>query len=93
MSHCVEFGKLKFIHLTTDTYSGIQWATSFSSKKVDSVMTHLLEVMVITEIPVQIKTDNVPTSVSSKMEQFFADNVKHMTSILHNPRTNSCRKT
>lgn len=50
--HCVEFEKLKFIHLTIDTYSGFQWATAFSSEKVDSVITHLLEVMAIMGIPV-----------------------------------------
>ena len=78
MSHCIEFGKLKFIHLTTDTDSGIQWATAFSFEKVDSVIIHLLEVMTIMGIPVQIKTDNAPEYVSSKMKEFFADNIKHM---------------
>ena len=41
----VEFGKIKYVHHTIDTYSGFQWATVLSSEKVDSVITYLLKVM------------------------------------------------
>ena len=58
--HFVEFGKLKYAHHITDTYSGFQWAIALSSEKTDSVITHLLEVMAIIGIPAQIKTDNGP---------------------------------
>ncbi|KAL6091374.1 hypothetical protein STEG23_027112 [Scotinomys teguina] len=78
--HFVEFGKLKYVHHTIDTYSGFQWATALSSEKADSVITHLLEVMAIMGIPAQIKTDNAPAYVSGKMKQFFAYyNIKHIT--------------
>ncbi|KAL6084245.1 hypothetical protein STEG23_037991, partial [Scotinomys teguina] len=81
-----EFGKLKYVHHTIDTYSGFQWATALSSEKADSVITHLLEVMAIMGIPAQIKTDNAPAYVSGKMKQFFAYyNIKHITGIPHNP--------
>ncbi|KAL6088252.1 hypothetical protein STEG23_033372 [Scotinomys teguina] len=59
-----EFGKLKYVHHTIDTYSGFQWATALSSEKADSVIMHLLEVMAIMGIPAQIKTDNAPAYVS-----------------------------
>ena len=37
-------------------------------------------------IPAQVKTDNAPAYVSNKMQQLFAYyNVKHVTSIPHNP--------
>ncbi|KAL6093193.1 hypothetical protein STEG23_016117 [Scotinomys teguina] len=58
--HFMEFGRLKYVHHTIDTYSGFQWATPMSSEKADSIITHLLEVMAIMRIPVQIKTDNAP---------------------------------
>ena len=45
-----EFGKLKYVHHTIDTYSGFQWTTVLSSEKADSVITHLLEVMAIMDI-------------------------------------------
>ncbi|KAL6058748.1 hypothetical protein STEG23_008602, partial [Scotinomys teguina] len=80
--HFAEFGKLKYVHHTIDTYSGFQWATALSSEKADSVITHLLEVMAIMGIPAQIKTDNAPAYVSGKMKQFFAYyNIKHITDI------------
>ena len=60
--HFVEFGKLKYVHHTIDTYSGFQWATVLSSEKTDPVITHLLEVMAIMGIPVQIKTDSLKYS-------------------------------
>ena len=56
---------------TTGTYSGFQWASALSSEKADSVIKYLLEIMAMMEIPVQIKTDNAPTYVFSKMKQFF----------------------
>ena len=69
--HFTEFENLKYVHHTIDTYSSFQWATALSSEKADSLITHLLEVMVIMDIPAQIKTDNSPTYVSKKMKQFF----------------------
>ena len=77
-----EFGKLKYVHHTIDTYSGFQCATALSSEKADSVITHLLEVMAIMGIPTQIKTDNGPEYVSRKMKQFFAYyNIKHVAGL------------
>ena len=62
--HFVEFEKLKYVHHTIDAYLGFQWRIALSSEKVDSVITHLLEVMV-TGIPVQIKTHHALAYVSS----------------------------
>jgi hypothetical protein len=56
-----------------------------SSEKADSVVLHLLEIMIIRGIPVQIKTGNAPTSLSSKMKSLFTYyNIKHITGIPHN---------
>ena len=55
----VEFGKLKYVHHTTDIYSGFQRAIVLSLEKVDSVIIHLLEVMAMMCILTQIKTDKV----------------------------------
>ncbi|MBV2133725.1 DDE-type integrase/transposase/recombinase [Pseudomonas sp. MAP12] len=84
--HFAEFGNLKYVHHTIDTFSGFQWATALNSEKADSVITHLLEVMAVMGIPAQIKTDNAPAYVSTKLEQFFKYyNIKHVTGIPHNP--------
>jgi hypothetical protein len=37
--HFTEFGKLKYVHHTIDTYSGFQWATAL--EKADSLITDL----------------------------------------------------
>ena len=69
--HFTEFGNLRYVHHTIDTFSGFQWATALSSEKADSVIIPLLEVMAIMGIPVQIKTDNAPAYVSSEMKPFL----------------------
>ena len=71
MFHFTEFGQLKYVHHHIDTYSGFQWATSLSSEEVDSVITHLLEVMAIMSIPAQITTDLGSVYVSKKYETIF----------------------
>ena len=83
--HFTEFGKLKYVHHTIDTYSEFQWATALVPEKTDSVITHLLEVMAIMGVPIQIKTDNGPAYISNKMKQFL-NIIKHIhTGISHNP--------
>lgn len=43
--HLAEFGKLRCIHYSIDTYLGFQRASALSSVKADSA--HLLEVMAL----------------------------------------------
>ena len=84
--HFTEFGKLKYVHHSIDTYSGFQWATALPPEKADSIITHLLEVMAIMGIPTQIKMNNVPLYISNKMKQFLHYyNIKHVKGIPHNP--------
>lgn len=86
MYHFADCGKLKYVPHTIDTYSGFQWTTAIRSKKADSVVPHLLEVITILEIPLQIKTDNVLAYISNKMQQFFKHySIKHVTDIPYHP--------
>ena len=86
MFHFVEFGKVRYVHHTIDTYSGFQLTTALSSEKNGSVISHLLEVMAIMGIPVHVKADNAPAYVSKKMKRLFPYyNMKHVTGIPHNP--------
>ena len=48
--HFTEFGNLRYVHQTIDTFSGFKWPTALSSEKADSVVTYLLEVMAIMKI-------------------------------------------
>ena len=85
MFHFAKFGILIYVCHTIDIYSGFQWATALSLEKTDSVITHLLDVIVIMGIPIQIKTDNATAYVSNKMKHLFTYyNIKHITAILYN---------
>lgn len=63
-----EFGKLKCVHHTIDTYSGFQRATALTSEKADSTIINLLEIVIIMGILRQIKSDNAPAYGSNKMK-------------------------
>ena len=81
-----DFGNLKYVHHTIDTFSGFQRTTYLKSEIADSVITHLLEVIAVMGISAQIKPDNAPAYVSIKLERFFKYyNIKHVTGIPHNP--------
>ena len=69
--HFAEFGKLKYVYHTIDTYSSFQTATALSLEKADSVITYLLEVMAIMVILAQLKSDNGPAYVSKKIKVFL----------------------
>ena len=45
--HFIVFSKLRYLHHTTDMYSGFQRATALASEKADSVITHFLEAIVL----------------------------------------------
>jgi hypothetical protein len=73
------------VHHTIDTCSGFQWTTALRSEKADSVITHLLEVMSIIEVPTQIKLGNDLVYICNKLKHFFEYyNIKHVTGISHN---------
>lgn len=69
--HFAEFDKSKYVHHTIFTYSECKWATALSSEKANSVIAHLLKAMAIMKTPVQIKTDNVPAYITSKIKGFL----------------------
>ena len=65
----VEFGKLKCVYHTTDTYFLV--GNALSLEKTNSVITPFLEIMAIMGIPAHIKIDNGLAYHSKKMKQFL----------------------
>lgn len=67
--------------------------SALRTKKADSVITYILEIMAIMGTE-QIKTDNVSPYVSSKMKLFWTYfNIKHIIGKPNNPkRQSSCGK-
>lgn len=66
--YLTEFGKLKCVLYTVDTYSRFQRATALTTEKADTIVTYLLEVMAIMGMPRQSKTDDATAYVSNKMK-------------------------
>ncbi|KAJ7428680.1 endogenous retrovirus group K member 8 Pol protein-like protein [Willisornis vidua] len=86
VTHFVPFGKLKYLHVTIDTYSHAIWATPQSGKKANDVKQHLTQTFAVLGVPKTIKTDNGPAYISKEIASFFELwNVKHITGIPHSP--------
>lgn len=66
--HFVEFWTLKYVH-NIDIYSGCQWVTALTSEEANSIFI-LIRSYGHHGLFVEIKTDNAPVYISSKIKQF-----------------------
>jgi len=86
VTHIPESGRLKYVHVTTDTFSRMIWVTALPGEKAQHVCKHLLACFVVLGVPEEIKTDNGPTYVSQKLRSFLLTwGVKHTTGTAHSP--------
>ncbi|XP_012883106.1 PREDICTED: endogenous retrovirus group K member 8 Pol protein-like [Dipodomys ordii] len=60
VTHVPEFGRLKYLHVSVDTFSGVILATPLSGEKATDVISHCLGAWVAWGMPKQLKTDNGP---------------------------------
>lgn len=60
VTHFPKFGKLKYIHVSLDTCSGIVFATPQWGEAAKHVISHCLQAFAVLGTPIQIKTDNGP---------------------------------
>jgi hypothetical protein len=58
ITHIPNIGKLKYIHVTIETYSGFVCSSPLTREAIKHVITHCLKCFVILAIPKIIKTDN-----------------------------------
>ncbi|XP_057355982.1 igE-binding protein-like [Manis pentadactyla] len=85
--HIPEFGKLKYVHVTIDTYSGFLHATALSGESTSQVIRHCLSCFAVMGIPKLIKTDNGSGYTSSRFRTFCAQwGIAHKTGIPYNPQ-------
>ncbi|NWX65024.1 POK8 protein, partial [Promerops cafer] len=86
VTHYLPFGKLKYIHVSIDTFSGAMFASAHSGEKAKDVIKHLTLAFSTLVIPKEIKTDN-RTAYKSKPVQDFLQlgGVNHPTGIPHSP--------
>lgn len=67
VTHVSQFGRLKYVHVSVDTYSKMIWATPLTGETAKHVCKHLTAAFAVMGIPEQIKTDNGPAYVSGTL--------------------------
>ncbi|KFQ38659.1 hypothetical protein N332_07820, partial [Mesitornis unicolor] len=86
VTHIGEFGRLKFVHVSIDTFSSVIIATAHTDESTKDVIRHWQWSFSVAGVPTQIKTDNGPAYVSGKVNAFLQLwEVTHATGILHSP--------
>ena len=87
VTHFSSFGRLKYVHVIADTYSGLIHASSPSGEASRDVITHTLQCMAAMRKPQIIKTDNGPGYTGTKFQQFCSQfDIKHVTGVPYNPQ-------
>ncbi|RMB94082.1 hypothetical protein DUI87_29441 [Hirundo rustica rustica] len=86
VTHVAEFGRLKYVHVSVDTYSKMVWATAQPGEKGKHVCKHLTACFAVMGAPETVKTDNGPAYISETVEVFMRRwGVKHFTRTPHSP--------
>ncbi|KAM9165602.1 endogenous retrovirus group K member 11 Pol protein [Pangshura tecta] len=77
-----EFGALRHVHVTIDTFSGFLWATALASTGSRDVIKHWQACFAVMGVPALIKTDNGAGYVSRRTAQFLLHwGVQHSTGV------------
>uniref|UniRef100_A0A8C3KF80 RNA-directed DNA polymerase n=1 Tax=Calidris pygmaea TaxID=425635 RepID=A0A8C3KF80_9CHAR len=86
VTHVPALGRLKYLHVTVDTYSHMIWATPQPGEKVRDVRRHLASCFAVLGVPGTIKTDNGPAYRGGPLKCFMQLwNIVHLTGIPHSP--------
>ncbi|NWU28443.1 POK8 protein, partial [Dyaphorophyia castanea] len=86
VTHFPEFSRLKYVHVTIDTFSGAVYASAHAGEKTEHAKKHLLQAFVVLEVPRQLKTDNGPVYRSEAFKEFLDKwGVRHKKGIPYSP--------
>lgn len=61
--HILSFGKLSFVHVCADTFSGLLFATALTDEGFKDVLQHLFVAFTFMGMPKHIKTFNSPAYI------------------------------
>ena len=87
VTHVPEFGKLKYVHVSIDTFSGFIMATAQTGEATKHVIAHYLKCFAFAGQPKIIKTDNGTGYTSKAFQQFCSQfSIMHKTGIPYNPQ-------
>nr|XP_013796775.1 PREDICTED: endogenous retrovirus group K member 11 Pol protein-like [Apteryx mantelli mantelli] len=79
------FGRLRFVHVSVDTFSKMTWATAATSTRFTACRLHWLQAFAALGKPAQIKTDNGPAYTSAACAEFMrAWDITHSTGVPYN---------
>ena len=73
VTHISSFGRLKYVHVSIDTFSGFLIATAHSGERAWDVVKHLLRCFATMGVLQKITTDNAPAYVSRHFLLFLQD--------------------
>ncbi|NXU09021.1 PO113 protein, partial [Pardalotus punctatus] len=86
ITHIPEFGRLKYVHVSIDTFSGAMFASAHTGEKAKDVEKHLVQAFAVLGMPKELKTDNGPAYISKEFSRFCQQwGVQHITGIPHSP--------
>ncbi|KFP02194.1 hypothetical protein N300_05790, partial [Calypte anna] len=82
VTHMPDFGCLKYVHVSINTFSGAIVATVHTGEKAKDVQRHWLSAFVMLGVPQCVKSDNGPAYISAMICSFMQTwGVCHVTSI------------
>jgi transposase InsO family protein len=85
-----DFGKLKYVHVIINTFSGFLVATALTGEATKNVISHYFSMLVV---PNQIKTGNGIDYYSQAFEMFCQQfNITHIAGSPYNPQGQSIEK-
>lgn len=71
VTHVPAFGRLKYVHVSIDTFSRMLWATAQAGEKAAHVVRHLTACFAVMGVPQEIKTDNGPAYTGGWVHRFL----------------------
>jgi transposase InsO family protein len=87
VTYVVQFGTLKYVQVTDDTYSGAIFATAYTGETTKHVAKYFLAAFAALGIPKSIKTNNGSTNTSKQFQEFCnLWDITHNTGIPYNPQ-------
>ncbi|NWR25920.1 POK8 protein, partial [Emberiza fucata] len=86
ITHIPNFGRLKYVHVSIETYSGAVYASAHTGERAAHAKQHLLQAFSVLGVPREIKTDNGPAYASKEFLEFVQQwGLEHKTGIPHSP--------